>query len=94
VETGCETRKLLDIFVKRGVPMSFARWAHFSFWVTCSSIGHCRACQEVRGCMDEAGGCVHVITPTEPAADRVKKPMSVLQRSEISKPAFHTVHAS
>ena len=41
------------------------------------------------GLYGERVGALHVVAPTEQAADRVKSQLSVLQRSEISNPPSH-----
>lgn len=41
------------------------------------------------GLYGERVGSLHIVAPDQPAAERVKSQLSVLQRSEISNPPSH-----
>ncbi|KAH8106744.1 aspartate aminotransferase [Cristinia sonorae] len=49
----------------------------------------CQSFAKNAGLYGERVGAMHVVAPTEEAADRVKSQLSVLQRSEISNPPAH-----
>ncbi|KAB5596474.1 Aspartate aminotransferase [Ceratobasidium theobromae] len=64
-------------FVSRGVPLLICQ----------ASLFHCFA--KNAGLYGERIGALHIVSPTQEEANRVKSQLSVLQRSEISNPPAH-----